>query len=111
MALTECSNINVIQALADQPPLTAPQLKAKFDEGCNIIKDYINVYLTKEIDSAIAAINNILGGVTVEQLACLAGLSINILTLLSQKQNNVTYSTGAPSALEGDNGDVYLRYS
>lgn len=109
MALTECSSISVIQELKDQPPLTAPQLKAKFDEGSNIIKDYINVNLTKEIDNKFAAVDNILGSVTAKQLECLAGLSINILTLLSQKQNNATSGTGTPTG--GSDGDVYLRYS
>lgn len=39
-------NLNIIQALDDLPNavggLTADQLKAKFDEGCNIIKNWIN---------------------------------------------------------------------
>lgn len=109
MALTECSEINVIRVLPDEPSLTATQLKAKFDEGSNIIKDYINITLTKQIDSEFAAIKNILGSVTAPQLACLAGLSINILTLLSQKQNKATFGTGAPTG--GADGDVYLRYS
>ena len=109
MALTKCSEINVIRALADEPSLTAAQLKAKFDEGSNIIKEYINVTLTNEIEAMISAVNNVLGDVTNQQLACLTGLSANILTLLSQKQKIISSGTAAPSG--GENGDVYLRYS
>ena len=33
------TDLNVIQALADKPTQTATQLKAKFDEGANSIKN------------------------------------------------------------------------
>lgn len=56
MALDKLTtNLNIIQALDDEPNdvggLTAAQLKAKFDEGTNAIKTYINDTLTTEIDS------------------------------------------------------------
>lgn len=59
MALTKLTtDLNIIQALVDEPNdvggLTAAQLKAKFDEGTNDIKTYMNNTLTSEIDSTLA---------------------------------------------------------
>lgn len=49
-------DLNIIQKLDDEPNdvggLTAAQLKAKFDEGPNIIKDFINDSLIPEILAA-----------------------------------------------------------
>ncbi len=51
MALTELTdNVNVHQSLPDQPALNAEQLKQEWDKPGNIIKDYINQVLTKELD-------------------------------------------------------------
>lgn len=36
------TDLNIISSLPDQPTITASELKAKFDEAGNIIKDYIN---------------------------------------------------------------------
>ena len=40
------TDLNIVQALADEPNdvggLSAAQLKAKFDEAANIIKEYLN---------------------------------------------------------------------
>lgn len=48
-------NLNIIQALEDEPNasggLTAAQLKAKFDEAVNIVKDYLNDTFIAEIES------------------------------------------------------------
>lgn len=49
------TDLNIIQSLDDLPNavggLTADELKARFDEGCNIIKDYINNVLIPSLQS------------------------------------------------------------
>lgn len=60
MALTLLEeNLNIIQGLADLPNsddgLDPDELKAKFDEAVNIIKDYINKTLIPEVESDIDA--------------------------------------------------------
>ena len=45
-------DLNIIQSLQDQPTLSSQELKAKFDEGSNLIKDYINkLFLPKLQDT------------------------------------------------------------
>ena len=50
--LTE--DLNIIQTLADQPTLTATELKQKFDTAGNKIKDYINSLLLDDIEDAFS---------------------------------------------------------
>ncbi len=45
--LTE--NLNIHQSLEDQPTLSSSELKAKFDEAGNKIKDYINNILIEQL--------------------------------------------------------------
>lgn len=48
MALTKLTeNLNVHQSLPDKPALSADELKIKFDEASNKIKDYLNETLVK----------------------------------------------------------------
>lgn len=54
--LTE--NLNIISNLPDKPTETSEELKAKFDEAVNIIKEYINSELTTEIDQLIAQLQS-----------------------------------------------------
>ena len=61
------ADLNIISKLGDNPGsedgLSAAQLKAKFDEAANIIKDYINNHLITELDKIIdveALLNGIL---------------------------------------------------
>ena len=57
MSLTkETDNLNIIQALPDTPTITAEQLKAKFDEGPNALKTYLNNVLTAELDTILASL-------------------------------------------------------
>lgn len=49
--LTE--DLNIIQTLDNQPAMTPAELKAKFDEGTNIIKDYINSILVDGLQDVI----------------------------------------------------------
>lgn len=54
MALTKLTdNLNIIQSLANKPPLEAEELKAEFDKAANSIKEYINEILTEEIETLI----------------------------------------------------------
>lgn len=54
MALTKLTdNLNIIQSLANKPPLEAEELKAEFDKSSNAIKEYINEILTEEIEALI----------------------------------------------------------
>ena len=53
------ADLNIIQTLDNQPSLTPEQLKAKFDEAVNIIKDYINNTLVDEVNSAISQLDNV----------------------------------------------------
>jgi hypothetical protein len=60
MAFTQLTtDLNIISALDDEPNdntgLTAAQLKAKFDEGGNDIKTFINGTLISELDALAAA--------------------------------------------------------
>lgn len=56
------TNLNIIAALADKPNatdgLTAAQLKAKFDEGPNALKSYINNTMVPAINAAWTDSNN-----------------------------------------------------
>lgn len=60
-------NMNIISALEDEPNdvggLTASQLKAKFDEGGNALKTYVNETLLPGISQEIAdAVQNLILG-------------------------------------------------
>lgn len=59
MALTKnTDDLDIIQALGDRPNqtdgLSAAQMKAKYDEAVNLLKDFINDVLTVEIDANFA---------------------------------------------------------
>ena len=55
MSLTKFTgNTNVISELSDTPTETAVELKAKFDEAGNSIKNYINSTLTEETEQLVA---------------------------------------------------------
>ena len=55
MSLTRFTgNTNVISELADEPALTAEEIKAKFDEADTSVKNYINNTLTTEIEQLVA---------------------------------------------------------
>lgn len=46
-------NLNIIGSLPDRPAMTAGDLKAKFDEGNNLIKKYLNEMLIPELDEKV----------------------------------------------------------
>ena len=45
------ANLNIHQSLPDKPTLTAEELKEKFDEAGNVIKDYINNIFLAELEA------------------------------------------------------------
>jgi microcystin-dependent protein len=53
------ADLNIIQTLDNQPSLTPEQLKAKFDEAVNIIKDYINNTLVDGVNSVISQLDSV----------------------------------------------------
>lgn len=58
MSLTKCTaDTDVISELADEPAMSATELKAKFDEAGRSIKNYLNDTLTAEVDSLVAKTN------------------------------------------------------
>ena len=72
----------VIQALPDEPTISASALKAKFDEGAGLIKTYINSTLTTEIDAELAAV--VLGDIP-DGTITLTKLSSSLQTTISGK--------------------------
>ena len=63
MSLTKLTkDLSIISKLSDEPNdidgLTADELKAKFDEAGNSIKDYLNNTMTPELDAAIEEIGS-----------------------------------------------------
>lgn len=106
MALTQCTtNVNVHSSLADNPPLTAAELKTAWDSAAVGIKDYLNNTLVAELDAAIPEVINDLttGGIT-NALSAEQGKNLQ-----TNKQKIITNGTAAPSG--GSDGDIYLRYS
>lgn len=56
MSLTKLTaDLNIIGGLPDQPTESATQLKEKFDDAGNIIKEYLNNTLTEEIPNEISS--------------------------------------------------------
>lgn len=51
------ADLNIISTLADQPAMSARELKAKFDEAGNIIKDFLNDHLLEELEEWQASID------------------------------------------------------
>ncbi len=97
MAITKLNtNLDIITALNDEPNdvsgLTAAQLKAKFDEGPNGIKAYLNETLIPELDA--------------EHLPYLYGYNTTIketldgVVLSTVPDKSITYSKFAPGALD-----------
>jgi hypothetical protein len=72
----------VIQALPDEPTISASALKAKFDEGAGLIKTYINSTLTTEIDAELASV--VLGDIP-DGTITLTKLSSSLQTTISGK--------------------------
>lgn len=133
MSITKLTqNVEVISTLPDAPTQTAAELKAKFDEGSSIIKNYLNNSLIEELEEIIpstsGAVSTILennlssskaiisdtegkiavSSVTAQEISYLSGVTSSVQTQLSSKQNKITYGTQTPS--DGSEGDIYIQY-
>ena len=83
MALTKFTkDMAIISSLDDEPNdvggLSAAELKAKFDEGGQAIKTFINEILLSEIDGTIATkeeLSNVVAGISPDLTATEAVLS------------------------------------
>lgn len=112
MALTELTaNLNKIQSLADQPTLTATELKQEFDKSGNIIKTYINETLTKELDTIISNLQS--GASTTSQAVTqlsntVTSLATTIAGYKSGATTKITIGSSVPQSLEA--GEVYFQY-
>ena len=128
MTLTEFSkNINYIQTLPDQPTETAEELKQKFDQAGNDIKNFLNETLTKEIDELISKLNSskislsmIVNDLTTGGENKVA--SANTVVLLNNAITDIestieelgtgatiNISTGTATPTGGTNGDIYIQ--
>lgn len=90
--LTE--DLNIIQTLADQPTITSSELKAKFDEASNKIKDYINNILIDGIEDWGDDLKSTLEGELQDALDELEAL-INGLTAEDVPYDNTTSGLSA----------------
>ena len=56
------ADMSIIQKLADNPTETASELKAKFDEGGEAVKDYLNSVHLPELEGAIEGLESDIAG-------------------------------------------------
>ena len=57
MAFTQITkDMSIIQKLADNPTETAAELKAKFDEGGEAVKEYLNSVHLPELEAEVAGL-------------------------------------------------------
>lgn len=95
-------DLNIISALDDKPSMDATELKKKFDEAGNIIKDYINEKLIKQIEEKeIDVVNDLTTGGTKR-----AGSAEMLKKLNQEKQSNILYGKTVPTLAEGQ---VYIQ--
>lgn len=104
-------NLNIIQNLPNKPTIEAEELKAEFDKGSEIIKEYINEKLLKEIEKLVSdskiKIENILTSTSIEK-ALSANQGRVLKETLDGKQKEISVGTWTPSG--GENGDIYIQY-
>lgn len=123
--------VNVIRKLADEPSLSAEEMKYAFDEAAQNIKDWINDefipclktefnakqdLLTLEPNSTLAVDsegNIVSANVSANEMEYLSGATSNLQEQLDelslQMQSKITYGTTSPTG--GSNGDIYIQYS
>lgn len=95
-------DVKVISALADKPALSAVELKAKFDEAPQAIKDYINKTLVPVINSGtVTIVNDLTTGGTTK-----AGSAEMLKKLNTEKQAVIGYGTTVPTL---ENGQIYIQ--
>lgn len=101
MAITPMTeDLDIIAALPDEPNdeggLTAAQLKAKFDEAGNKIKDYVNDELIPSIVSTIADVQAAAGNVPI------GGTTGQVITKISDADNDYGWGDAGTSAATAD---------
>ena len=125
MAFTQITkDMSIIQKLADNPTETAAELKAKFDEGGEAVKEYLNSVHLPELEAEVtglkgdisgletavgeipAVIDNLTSTSATDALSANQGKALN--TALAGKQKTITAGMGSPSG--GADGDVYIKY-
>ena len=102
MALSKFEkDMAIISALDDEPNdvggLTAAELKAKFDEGGQAIKQFLNETLTPQIDSEKAGRDELEGlvlGQIPDRTITVEKMAPSIFTSILTPQNQVTYNGG-----------------
>lgn len=91
-------NLNIISSLPDKPTLEATNLKEKFDQGNNIIKNYINNTLIPEVESSqLNIVNDLVTGGATSVLSAEMGKKLN-----NEKQSVIKYGTTVPELKEGE---------
>lgn len=95
-------NVKVISALADKPALSALELKAKFDEAPQAIKDYINKILVPAINNGtVTIVNDLTSGGTTK-----AGSAEMLKKLNTEKQAKIGYGSTVPTL---EVGQIYIQ--
>lgn len=90
-------NLNIISTLDDKPSLSSADLKAKFDEGSNLIKKYINEILVPALNSGLVTIvNDLTTGGSTKVASAEMVKKLNI-----EKQSIIGYGTTVPTLEEG----------
>ncbi len=91
-------NLNIVSSLPNKPTLDADSLKAKFDEGSNKIKDYINNTLIPSTEAGqTLLINDLTTGGTTKALSAEMGKKLN-----NEKQKVIKYGTSVPTLAIGE---------
>lgn len=63
MAFTQITkDMSIIQKLADNPTETASELKAKFDEGGEAVKEYLNSVHLPELEAEVTGLKGDISG-------------------------------------------------
>ena len=92
------SNLNIISSLPDKPTQSAIDLKSKWDEAPNIIKDYLNNDLLPSIESMdIPLVNDLTTGGTKSCLSAEMGKQLE-----QTKQSKINYGVEVPTLKEGE---------
>lgn len=125
MAITKIneSNKGIISALSDQPPLTASEIKSKFDRASDSIINYINDTLVPEVEELFKGKEDLLNlsgnkvlistnsacvgesNTTSEEIGFLSGVTSAIQTQLDKKENSISL-TGGKAVISDENGKL-----
>lgn len=90
-------NLNIISSLPDKPTNSAIELKEKFDEAGNKIKDFLNnIFIPKVEEGQVTIVNDFSGG-TSSALSAEMGKKLDI-----EKQNLIKYGTTVPELKVGE---------